>query len=73
MAVVIGVGAVAVPTPPVAVVYHNKFVPVAINGIATSFWQYNTGVTTIGASGVLFTVTVMAALGPSQVPNVELT
>ena len=34
-----GVGAVALPVPPVAVVYHNRFVPVAVSGTAVAFWQ----------------------------------
>ena len=32
-----GVGAVADPVPPVATVYHNKFVPVAVSGTAVGF------------------------------------
>ena len=35
--VVDGVGAVAVPVPPVAVVYHSRLLPVAIKGIAVAF------------------------------------
>ena len=34
-----GVGAVALPVPPVAVVYHNNAVPVAVNGTAVAPWQ----------------------------------
>jgi len=34
-----GVGAVALPVPPVATVYHRRFVPVAVSGIAVSFRQ----------------------------------
>jgi hypothetical protein len=34
-----GVGAVALPVPPVAVVYHNSPVPVAVRAAAVSFWQ----------------------------------
>ena len=37
--VVSGVGAVAEPTPPVGVVYHNKPAPVAVNWLAVVFWQ----------------------------------
>ena len=33
--VVKGVGAVALPVPPVATVYHNKLLPVAVNALAT--------------------------------------
>jgi hypothetical protein len=38
-ATVEGVGAVTLPVPPVAVVYHNNPVPVAVRGTAVSFWQ----------------------------------
>ena len=54
-----GVGAVALPVPPVAVVYHNRFVPVAVSGTAVAFWQYVTGVVTVGARGAAVTVTVI--------------
>ena len=70
--VVTGVGAVDVPTPPVATVYHNKLVPVALKGTAVAFWQYTTG-DVVGAGGVVCTATTSGALGPSQVPIVELT
>jgi hypothetical protein len=53
-----GVGAVGLPVPPVAVVYHNNPVPVAVRGTAVAFWQYVTGVVTPGASGAAFTVTL---------------
>ena len=36
---VLGVGAVAFPVPPVALLYHNRFVPVAVSAAAVSFWQ----------------------------------
>ena len=32
-----GVGAVVLPVPPVELVYHNKFVPVAVSGVAVVF------------------------------------
>ena len=32
-----GTGAVAFPVPPVATVYHNRFVPVAVNAVAVAF------------------------------------
>ena len=38
-AVVIGVGAVAEPVPPIGVVYHNNPVPVALNAEAVAPWQ----------------------------------
>jgi hypothetical protein len=60
--VVEGVGAVVLPVPPVAVVYHNSPVPVAVRALAVSFWQYVTSVVTAGASGVAFTVTVTCEL-----------
>ena len=60
-----GVGAVALPVPPVATVYHNRLVPVAVNGVAVAFWQYVTSWTP-GAAGVAFTVTVIEARGLSQ-------
>ena len=47
-----GVGAVALPVPPVAVVYHNNAVPVAVNGAAAAPWQYVTGVVPVGAGVV---------------------
>ena len=37
--VVEGVGAVALPTPPVATVYHNRLLPVAVKAMAVEFWQ----------------------------------
>ena len=40
--VVTGVGAVADPVPPVAVVYQSNVFPamaVAVNGTAVAFWQ----------------------------------
>ena len=36
---VLGVGAVEMPVPPVAVVYHFKFEPVAVKGLDIAFWQ----------------------------------
>jgi len=50
-AAVEGTGAVALPVPPVATVYHNRFVPVAVRAVAVSFRQYITGVVTAGAGG----------------------
>ena len=35
--VVAGVGAVAVPVPPVAVVYHSRLLPVAVSGVVVAF------------------------------------
>jgi len=61
-----GVGAVELPVPPVATVYHRRVVPVAVIGTAVSFWQYCTGVVTVGAAGRALTVTTICALGPSH-------
>jgi hypothetical protein len=54
-------------------VYHNKFVPVAVNAVAVTAWQYVIGVVTVGAAGVAVMLTTITALGPSQMPKVELT
>ena len=37
--VVDGVGAVELPVPPVAEVYHCKLVPLAVSGLAVAYWQ----------------------------------
>ena len=58
--------------PPVAILYQSKLVPVAVKAVANAFWQYVTEVVTVGA-GVTFMVTVIDALGPSQVAMVWLT
>ena len=71
-AVVNGVGAVADPMPPVALLYQSKLVPVAVKAVAVSFWQYVTGVVTVGA-GVEFMVMEIDDRGPSQVAMVWLT
>ena len=68
-----GVGAVALPVPPVATVYHNRFVPVAVNAVAVAFWKYVTGDVTVGAAGKALTVTTITVLGPSQPFAVWLT
>ena len=49
---VLGVGAVADPTPPVDVVYHNRLLPVADNWLAEAPRQYEMeeGLT-VGATG----------------------
>ena len=68
-----GVGAVADPVPPVAVVYQRRFVPVAVSGTGETPWQYTTGDVTPGAPGNAVTFTVIAARGPSHTPVVALT
>ena len=62
-----GVGAFTFPAPPVADVYQSRLDPAAVSAVAAIVWQYVTGLTT-GAAGMLLTVTVIAALGPSQTP-----
>jgi hypothetical protein len=64
--VVLGVGSVADPVPPVADVYHNNPVPIALNAVAVAPWQYVNGVVTVGNAGVALTVTDIGDLGPSQ-------
>ena len=59
----VGVGAVAVPVPPVKALYHNKPVPVALNCEAVSPTQYGTGAVNVGALGIGLTVTVINVLG----------
>ena len=49
---VFGVGAVAVGELPVEDVDQRRLLPVAVNGTALLYWQYLTGVTTVGADGV---------------------
>ena len=66
MAVVVGVGAAASAVPPVATLYHFKAVPAAVKAVAVAFWQYVTGVVTVGATGMALTVTARVALGLSQ-------
>ncbi len=63
-----GTGAVAEPVPPVAAVYQSKLDPVAVKAVAVAFWQYVTGVVTVGAAGVAVILTVICALGLSQLP-----
>ena len=64
---VCGVGAVAEPVPPVAASYHNKFAPVAVNGLATVFWQNSRGLITTGGAEAGLTITVIESLLLSQV------
>ena len=59
--------------PPVATVYHFNAVPVAVKTVDVAPWQYVNGLVTVGAFGVAFTVTAIAALGLSQPVNVWLT
>ena len=66
VAVVTGVGAVVLEVPPVAAVYQSNPVPLAVKTVAAAFWQYVTGVVTVGAAGIAFTVTTIDALGLSQ-------
>ena len=61
-----GVGAVALPVPPEATVYHNRLVPVAVIAEAVSPSHYTTGEVTPGAEGKALMVTSIWARGPSQ-------
>ena len=71
--VVFGVGAVLLPVPLVATVYHNKPVPVAVNWLAVVPWQLDTELVTPGADGMALTATAICALGLSQPLVVWLT
>jgi hypothetical protein len=54
LAVVLGVGAVVVKVPPVAVVYQRSVLPVAAvatKALGASPWQYAAGAVTTGAVG----------------------
>jgi hypothetical protein len=64
--VVEGVGAVLLPVPPVATVYHKRLVPVAVNAVAVAFKQYVTGLVTVGAAGAGFTVIVFVTVAVLQ-------
>ena len=57
---VLGVIAVLLPVPPVAVVYHLSDVPLALSADAVAYWQYVTGVVTVGLEGFALTFTVIA-------------
>ena len=67
--VVDGVGGVEEPVPPVAAVYHNKLLPVAVSIPAADPSQYLTGLITAGAASAALTVTVIGVLGLSQEPS----
>ena len=62
----VGVGAVALPVPPLTTVFHLSDDPVAVRAVAVAFWQYTTGLVTVGAAGVGVTFTAMVARGLSQ-------
>ena len=64
-----GVGAVELPIPPVGTIYHNKLVPVAVNGLATAPLQYVTGVLTVGADGVVLITKLVAVRQPGTVAH----
>jgi hypothetical protein len=55
------------------VVYQSKLVPVAVNAVATAPWQYEIGVTTIGAAGNGFIITSICALTLSHPLFISLT
>lgn len=71
MVLVAGIGAVVLPDPPDALVYHFRLVPVAESTPAVASLQYSTGVLTIGAVGKGLIFTLMLVLGPSQ-PHVAV-
>ena len=64
--VVVGVGAIVLPVPPVAAVYHFKLEPDAVKILAVVFWQCKTGVDTEGGESVVFIVTTTTVLALSQ-------
>lgn len=66
---VLGVGAVALLTPPIDTVYHNRFVPVAVNAVAVAPKQYGTGLTP-GGVGNGFIVTFILDRRLSHPPDV---
>lgn len=68
---VLGVGAVVVPTPPVALVYHLSPDPVATSGLAVPPRHSVTRKPTVGAEGVAYTITLISFLGLSQ-PDAEV-
>ena len=68
-----GNGIVTEPVPPVAVVYHNKFVPVAERPVAKDPWHKLIGEVAIGAAGGVITFTIICALGLSHPLTVWLT
>ena len=70
-----GVGAVALPVPPVGTVYQARLLPaagVAVMGVAAWNWQYVTGVFTGGAAGVWFTNTGITPAGDVQLAMVTV-
>ena len=56
-----GVGAAALPVPPVAVVYQSRLLPVAVSGAAVLPIHRLTGLLTVGAPGVICGRMVMVA------------
>ena len=70
-----GVGAVVLPVPPVAAVYHKRLPGVvAVNDATVAFWQYVTGLVTVGAkgTGLIATVAVVEAVHPVASVTVTL-
>lgn len=66
MIAVEGVGADELPVPPVADVYHNNPMPVAVSAVAVEPWQKITGLVAVGAGVEGNVVTVIIDLGLSQ-------
>lgn len=66
-----GVGAVEVPVPPVAELYHKRLEPLAVKAVAVAPTQYVTGLLTVGAAVPDDTLTVMLARELSH-PDAEV-
>src|ERR1044071_1125713 len=67
-----GTGAITEPKPPTGSTYQIRPLPAAVSGLAGSFSQYTTGLTTVGLAGIGATVIVIAVRGPSQLFTVWL-
>ena len=61
-----GVGAVVLPVPPLAAVYHLIDVPVAESAVGVASIQKFTGVEKVGFAGIALIVTTILERGPSQ-------
>ncbi len=68
-----GVGAVGLPTPPVAVGYQSSEVPVAVSGDVGAPRQMISGELTVGAGGAAVMVTGTGVRGLSPQPPVWVT
>jgi hypothetical protein len=71
-----GVGAVVEAVPPEETMYHLSEAPelaVAVSGVANEFWQYEIGVTTVGAEREELTETTTELLFDVQPLMVTVT